>query len=70
LKYVQFPYADYASSLVQMGLSANMAALYAEMAGAFNDGKIRSREGRKPENTTPTRFEDFAEDLARAYEAA
>ena len=70
LKYVQFPYADYASSLVQMGLSANMAALYAEMARAFNDGKIRSREGRKPENTTPTRFEDFAEDLARAYEAA
>jgi len=70
LKYVQFPYADFASSLVQMGISVNVAGLYAEMASAFNDGKIKSREGRKPENTTPARFEDFAEDLARAYEAA
>jgi uncharacterized protein YbjT (DUF2867 family) len=70
LKYVQFPYADFASSLVQMGMSANMAGLYAEMARAFNEGKIKSREGRTPENTTQTRFEDFADDLARAYEAA
>ena len=70
LKYVQFPYADFASSLVQMGISANMAGLYAEMARAFNEGKIKSLEGRRLENTTPTRFEDFAEDLARAYEAA
>jgi uncharacterized protein YbjT (DUF2867 family) len=34
------------------------------------EGKIKSREGRRPENTTPTRFEDFAQDLARAYQAA
>ncbi len=51
-------------------ISANVAGLYAEMARAFNEGKIQSREGRKPENTTPTRLEDFAKDLARAYEAA
>jgi uncharacterized protein YbjT (DUF2867 family) len=70
LQYVQFPYADFASSLAQMGISANMAGLYAEMARAFNEGKIRSREGRRPENATPTRFEDFAQDLARAYQAA
>jgi hypothetical protein len=70
LKYVQFPYADFASSLVQMGISASMAGLYAEMARAFNEGKIKSREGRTPENTTQTRFEDFTGDLARAYEAA
>jgi uncharacterized protein YbjT (DUF2867 family) len=70
LKYVQFPYADFASSLVRMGISPNMAGLYAEMARAFNDGTIKSRERRMPGNTTPTRFEDFAENLARAYEAA
>jgi uncharacterized protein YbjT (DUF2867 family) len=70
LQYVQFPYADFAASLVQMGISENAAGLYAEMARALNEGKIKSREGRKPENTTPTRFEDFAKDLARAYEAA
>ena len=70
LKYVQFPYADFASSLLQMGISANVAGLYAEMARAFNDRKLTSREGRKPENTTATTFEDFVEDLARAYEVA
>jgi len=26
-------------------------------------------KGRRPENTTPTGFEDFAGDLARAYQA-
>jgi len=70
LQYVQFPYAAFASSLVQMGISQNMAELYAEMARAYNEGKIKSREGRRPENTTPTRFEDFAQDLARTYQAA
>jgi len=70
LQYVQFPYADFASSLVQMGISQNVAGLYAEMSRAFNEGSIKSREGRRPENTTPTEFEDFAEVLARAYEAA
>jgi hypothetical protein len=70
LQYLQFPYADFASSLVQMGISSNMAGLYAEMARAFNDGKIQSLEGRRPENTTPTKFENFVTDLARAYEAA
>jgi uncharacterized protein YbjT (DUF2867 family) len=70
LKYVQFPYADFASSLVQMGISVNVAVLYVEMWRAINEGKYKSCEGRRLENTTPTRFEDFAEDLARAYEAA
>jgi uncharacterized protein YbjT (DUF2867 family) len=70
LQYVQFPYADFAASLVQMGISQNVAGLYAEMARAFNEGKIKSREGRRPENTTPTKFEDFADVLARAYETA
>ena len=70
LQYVQFPYADFAASLVQTGISQNVAGLYAEMARAFNERKIKSREGRRAENTTPTRFEDFAEALARAYEVA
>ena len=68
LQYVQFPYADFAASLVQMGISENVAGLYAEMAQAFNAGKMKGREGRRPENTTPTRFEDFVEVLGRAYE--
>jgi uncharacterized protein YbjT (DUF2867 family) len=70
LQYVQFPYADFTASLVGMGISQNVAGLYAEMARAVNEGKVKSLEGRQPGNTTPTRFEDFAEELARAYQAA
>jgi uncharacterized protein YbjT (DUF2867 family) len=68
LSYVQFPYADFSASLVQMGISPNVAGLYAEMARAVNERRVQSREGRRPENTTPTRFEAFADTLAHAYE--
>lgn len=67
LKYVQFSYPDMASLLVQAGLSQSFADLYNEMTRAVNEGKIRSLEGRTPQNTTSTRFEDFADELARAY---
>ena len=70
LKYVQFAYTDFAAALVQMGMSQNVAALYVEMTKAFNEHRVKSREGRRPDSTTPTRFEDFAEELARAYQAA
>lgn len=69
LPYVQFPYADFTASLVQMGISPNVAGLYAEMARAINDGRVKSQEGRRPQNTTPTAFEAFADELARAYQA-
>lgn len=69
LKYVQFSYADETSALVQAGLSESFAQLYAEMTRAFNEGKVKPRDGRTPENTTPTRFDDFAEEFARAYHA-
>jgi uncharacterized protein YbjT (DUF2867 family) len=69
LQYVQFPYVDFVKGLVQAGLSENVANLYAEMARALNEGKVKSLEGRRPENTTPTRFEDFASGLEEAYRA-
>jgi uncharacterized protein YbjT (DUF2867 family) len=68
LSYVQFPYADFTASLVQMGMSPNVAGLYAEMARAVNERRVKSREGRRPENTTPTPFEAFADTLAHAYQ--
>jgi nucleoside-diphosphate-sugar epimerase len=61
---------DFSATLVQMGMSQNIAGLYVEMTRAFNQSKVKSREGRRPENRTPTRFEDFAEELARAYQTA
>jgi uncharacterized protein YbjT (DUF2867 family) len=68
LQYVQLPYEDQAKALVQAGLSESFARLYVEMTRAFNEGTIKPR--RNSENTTPTRFEDFVNELARAYEPA
>lgn len=69
LKYVQLSYADEAQALAQAGMSESFARLYVEMTRAFNEGKTKPQEGRTPDNTTPTRFEDFAGELARAYQA-
>jgi hypothetical protein len=62
------PYAEMAAALVQAGVSDSFAGLYMEMLRALNEGRIKPRQGRTAENTTPTRFEDFADDLVRAYE--
>jgi uncharacterized protein YbjT (DUF2867 family) len=65
LQYVQFSYADQVQATVQAGLSESFANLYVEMTRGFNEGTIKPR--RTAENTTPTRFEDFADEVARAY---
>jgi len=69
LKYVQFPYDAFAGALLQIGFSANIAGLFAEMSGAINAGRVRSLEGRNGRNTTRTTFEAFADTLAAAYKA-
>lgn len=69
LAYVQVPYDAFAQALTGFGLSADVARLYAEMARAFNEGRIQSVEGRGPRNTTPTSIEQFAEVWAGAYRA-
>jgi uncharacterized protein YbjT (DUF2867 family) len=68
LQYVQFSYDDQARALMQAGLSESFAKLYVEMTRAFNEGTIKPN--RTAENTTSTRFEDFADELARAHESA
>jgi len=69
LQYVQFSYEDYVAALVRMGMSQNVADQYAEMVRAINEERYKSCEGRRSENTTPTIFEDFVEELARAFSA-
>lgn len=53
LPYVQLPYADLIGALVQVGFSENAAGLYAALDRAINEGRVKPREGRSPENTTP-----------------
>jgi uncharacterized protein YbjT (DUF2867 family) len=68
LPYVQLSYADHEQALTGAGFSARMAKLMVEMARAINEQRVRPLHGRTPENTTETRFEDFARELARAYQ--
>jgi uncharacterized protein YbjT (DUF2867 family) len=67
LQYVQFSYDDQIKALVQAQFSESFARLYVEMTRAFNEGTIKPARTR--ENTTPTRFEDFADEWASAYNA-
>ncbi len=66
LKYVQFPYEDARSSMVQMGLTENAADLLIGLAKAMNSGDILSHYQRTPENTTETSIEEFAQGFAAA----
>lgn len=70
LRYVQYPYAGMADALMHVGFSEDIAQQHVEMTRAINEGRITSRERGSEANPTPTRFEDFAGELASAYEAA
>jgi uncharacterized protein YbjT (DUF2867 family) len=68
LRYVQFPYDQVQQVLVQMGMAPKKAAVYIEMFKAINVGVLAAQEPRSLENTTPTSFEKFVEDVfAPAY---
>jgi uncharacterized protein YbjT (DUF2867 family) len=70
LRYQQFPYDQMQQALTQMGFAPNKAAVYIEMFKAINEGVIAAQEPRSPENSTPTSFEKFVQDVfAPAYRA-
>ncbi len=68
LRYEQFPYDQVQQVLVQMGIPPKSAAVYIEMYKAINAGVLAAQEPRSPENTTPTPFEEFVQNVfAPAY---
>src|SRR5580700_2465293 len=68
LRYVQFPYDQVQQVLTQMGIPPKKAAVYIEMFKAINAGVIAPQEPRVPQNSTPTSFEKFVQDVfAPAY---
>jgi uncharacterized protein YbjT (DUF2867 family) len=68
LRYEQFPYDQVQHALTQLGVPPKGAALYIEMYKAINAGVLIPLEQRSPENTTPTSFEQFVQDVfAPAY---
>jgi uncharacterized protein YbjT (DUF2867 family) len=70
LRYEQFPYDQVQQVLEQMGMPPKKAAVHIEMFRAINAGVLAALEPRSPENTTPTSFEKFVQDVfAPAYRA-
>jgi len=70
LRYQQFPYGQIQQALTDTGFSPQKAALYIEMFQAINAGVVAAQEPRSPENTTPTSFEKFVQDVfAPSYRA-
>lgn len=67
LPYVQFGYVDAHAAMVAMGLSVDMADTYVELYQYINDHGYPHMQARSAQNTTPTRFEDFAQGFAAAY---
>ncbi len=68
LRYEQFSYDQMQQGLEQMGMPPKKAAVYIEMFQAINEGVLAAREPRSPENSTPTSFEKFVQDVfAPAY---
>lgn len=63
LRYVQFPYDQVQQVLTQMGVPSKTAGQFIEMYRAINEGVVAAREPRSTENTTPTSFEKFVQDV-------
>jgi uncharacterized protein YbjT (DUF2867 family) len=68
LRYEQFSYNQVQQVLEQMGMPPKKAEVYIEMFKAINTGVLAAQEPRSRENTTPTSFEKFVQDVfAPAY---
>lgn len=66
---VHVSYANMAGALVRAGSSESFARLSVGMTRSFDEVLVGTREGRTPRITTPARFEDAADELARACHA-
>ena len=69
LPYVRLADDEMVVALTGSGLSASFAERYVAMTRAFNACTVRPRHGRTRENTTPTSFETFADELASTWAA-
>jgi uncharacterized protein YbjT (DUF2867 family) len=61
--FVQCDWRQFRQSLLDAGMSENLADLMLEMYEAVDTGRIRSREPRSPQTTTPTTLAEFAREV-------
>jgi uncharacterized protein YbjT (DUF2867 family) len=70
LSYQRFPGFMVEQALKQMGMPGKTAALMGELNEAANDGLLKPQEARSEQNTTPTWFETFVQEVfVPAYNA-
>jgi len=70
LRYEQVSYDQVQQVLTQAGFSPKKAAVYIEMFQSINTGLLAAQEPRSPQNSTPTSFEKFVQDVfAPVYHA-
>ena len=68
LRYEQFSYDQLQQVLTQAGFSPKKAAVYIEMFQSINARLLAAQEPRSSQNSTPTSFEKFVQDVfAPAY---
>jgi uncharacterized protein YbjT (DUF2867 family) len=63
LRYKQFSYDQVQRALEQAGMAPTKAAVYVEMFSAINAGVLAAQELRSFQNSTPTSFEKFVQDV-------
>jgi uncharacterized protein YbjT (DUF2867 family) len=63
LRYQQFSYDQVRQVLTQAGFSSKKADVYIEMFEAINAGLLAAQESRSTQNSTPTSFEKFVQDV-------
>ncbi len=64
VRYQQIPFEAYKSRFVELGMSEAMAQGMSDMAAAKNEG-LDNAEPRTPENTTPTSFRLWSEEVLK-----
>lgn len=63
LAYIQMGAEQMILAMTQMGMSRNFASLICEMAESLNTGYMKALEPRSEENTSPTSFETFVQEV-------
>ena len=64
VRYQQIPFETFKARLLERGMSEALAQGYVAMMMAKNEG-LDNAEPRTPENTTPTRFQQWCEEVLK-----
>ncbi len=67
LTYVQLSYEDAEKGLTAAGMSTEVSRLMLELIKSTNEGIIGKHSPRTKDNTTPTSFEEFADQFVKVY---